>query len=368
MSKKKTSQIKKESFLTKTQKDNIKPFESLTSSLPEISSKSPKIRHSGHFVDQKLKYNYSPNENKQLELFDTLSPELKGEVEKFNVKYEGIKLSVSEDRLLTAIYTLLREKSENKDVNSEDFYSGNHKSTTLVQFGNEQVKPVHLRVTRSEIYKNYLGCDSYSGRDIKDINDTLKSLSQKRFLMKYDRRRKVYNGSKSENRTDRIELFQRLIDIVEYTTDLTDKEIEQIDQGDESVKQSKSELIIALNPILTDQINSKYVEYPQDINRRTILAAGGHPSDVTQSINSLRDYMLRELSSGRYTCAINANKLYHILKLDNYVKKGRKKLLIETTLKAIQTCKNLGLVEEANEVIGVEGQAKYVFKLNKEFK
>ena len=34
--------------------------------------------------------------------------------------------------------------------------------------------------------------------------------------------------------------------------------------------------IIALHPILTDQIRTKYVEFPKDIEKRTAIAAGGH--------------------------------------------------------------------------------------------
>ena len=62
--------------------------------------------------------------------------------------------------------------------------------------------------------------------------------------MTYDRFRTVKKGNKQETQVDRIRMFSRLIQIIK----------------------KKSQMIIALNPILTDQMNLKYVEYPEDIN------------------------------------------------------------------------------------------------------
>lgn len=348
-----------------TEAGTIGRFKVTPSPISEPSPKVPKVRQAGHLVDQKLKYNYPVKD--QPSLFDLLDPNTIGEVEKVEVKYEGIRLTASEDRLLTALYSLLKDKSESKDADSKKFYAGNYETTEVVPFGGENVKRPHLRIVPAELYKAYLGNEDYSGQEIKDINKTLSSLAEKRFLMTYDRVRTVQVGKRTENRTDRIEMFKRLIEIVRYTRDLTDAELAKLDNGDERIRQAKGELIIALNPILTDQINSKYVEYPQDMNRRTVIAAGGHPSNVTQAINTLRDYMLRELSAKRYECQINADKLPYLLKLDKYVTQGRKKLLRETIEKAIQTCKSLNLILEVVVAKGAEGQDKYTFTLNRDF-
>jgi hypothetical protein len=350
-----------------TEAGTIGRFKITPPGFSDAAPKVPKVRHSGHLVDQKLKYNDPTKDKIQLSLFERLSPELKGEVEKYEVKYEGIRLTSSEDRLLNAIYSLLKDKSENKNSDSERFYRGNHETTEVVPFGGGEVKPVHIRLVPADLYKAYLGNEDYSGKEIRDINKTLASLAEKRFLMTYDRVRTVKIGKKTENRTDRIEMFKRLIEIVKYTRDLTDEELAKLDKGDERIRQAKGELIIALNPIITDQINSKYVEYPPDINRRTIIAAGGDHRNVTHAITQLREWCLRELSNKRYECQINANKLPYVLHLDNYVKQGRKKLISETIDKAIQTCKSLHLILEVVVTKGVEGQDKYTFILNRDF-
>lgn len=338
----------------------------LVAPLAPEAVKTPKVRASGHVVDQKLKYNYPAK--RQAGLFDILDPEVIGEVESHNIKYEGIRLTTSEERLLTAIYSLLKDKSESKDIESDKFYKGNYEGADLMKYGGELVKPVHIKFLPSELYKAYLGNDNYSGKEIRDINQTLHSLADKRFLMTLDRGRVVQLGNgKKENRTDRIEMFKRLIEIVQYTPNLTDGELKRLDKGDQKIRQAKGELIIALNPILTDQINSKYVEYPQDISRRTIIAAGGDHRSVTQATNTLRDYILRDLSAKRYERHINADKLPYLLKLEKYVEQGRKKLLRESIERAIQTCKNLNLITEVIKTTGADGQEKYIFHLNKDF-
>ena len=337
-------------------------------SLPEVAARTPKVRHSGHLVDQKLKYNDPSKTQSQLTIFDARSPALHGDVERYSIKYEGIRFSPSEERLVTAIYTLLKEKSESKDVTSEKFYKGNYEGTEIV-FGGVQVKPACLFISRAELYKAYLGSAEYSGRDIKDIDATIVSLSNKKFLMKYDRERRVHTGKgkKTEIRTDRIEEVQSLIKVLTHIPDLSEKEVRELDYGGEIIKKRKGELIIALNPILTDQINSKYVEYPKDINRRTVLAAGGHPQSVSVAINTLRDYLLRELSAKRYRPEINIEKVPYMLKLDNYAAQNRKKQIKENIKRAIETSKSLGLLREAEITTGAEGQLKYIFVLNPDF-
>jgi hypothetical protein len=340
--------------------------------LPEVGTgagKVPKVRHAGHFVDQKLKYNNPSRGSDQLNLFDRLSPELLGQVKKTEIKCEGIRLSVPDDRLLNAIMGLVREKSENKATDSKQFYRGNYQDprNEVIPWGAEEIKPAMIRIVPAELYKAYLGNNEYSGKDITEINKTLESLAEKRFLITYDRVRQVKVGKKIENRTDRIEKVGRLIDVVKYTKDLTDTEKARLDKGDRTIRQEKGELIIALNPVLTDQINSKYIDYPSDIGRRTMIAAGGHPNMVTQAINTLRDWLLRELSSKRTKWEVNADTLPYLLKLENYVREGRRKKIKETIEKSIQTCKNLNLILDVSETQGAEGQIKYVFTLNPDF-
>ena len=109
-----------------------------TASLPDTSFKVPKVRQAGHLVDQKLKYNDPTKSKTQPNLFNLLDPNTVGDVQGVEIKCEGIKLTVSEDRLINAIGDLLKNKSENKDTDSETFYKGNYESAEVVLFGGEK--------------------------------------------------------------------------------------------------------------------------------------------------------------------------------------------------------------------------------------
>jgi len=358
----------RQELIKPVQDDVSVKLETPSTGLPEASPRAPKIRQAGHYVEAKLKYNYPKKSPDQLNLFDTLSPELKGTVEKEGIRYEGIRPTPAQERIINAIFQLLGEKSENKNAKSEQFYKGNFESDLTVVYGNEpKVKPAVLRITWAELFKAYLNSDQYSGRDIADIRAEFHALSNKKYLFNYERTRFVPVGGKTEKRIDRITEAQSLFRVLHYDKDMTPEEDARIKQGDKTIALRKGELIIALNPLLTDQINSKWVEYPKDINRRTIIAAGGHPSYVTLAMNTLRDICISERSKGRTEFERNADRLPYMLMLDKYVKEGRKKLIKLNIEKAIQTCKNLNLLLEVVEAWGAEGQLKYVFKINPDF-
>ncbi len=329
--------------------------------LPDVS-KAPKVRHSGHYVDQKLRYTYPV----QTTIFDILDPDTIGKVEKYGIRYEGIRLTPPEERLLNGIYKLLRDKSETKDIKNPAFYKGNYDGGQITEWGGESHKRALISIKPTEMYMAYLGRDDYSGKEILEVNKTLEGLAEKRFLMIYDRIRKVQvSKGKEETRTDRIERTAPLIEIVKYIKDLTDDELKRLDKGDERIRQAKGEIILALNPILTDQIQTKYVEYPEDINRRMIIAVGGHANRVTQAMHILADWCVREISNKRYKFEINADKLPYALKLDKYIQESRRKKIQLTIDNAIQACKNLGLIQDVSQEAGKSGQPKYVFTLNK---
>ena len=330
--------------------------------------KSPKFRQSGHLNDQKLKYEY-PQEV-QPTLFDALSVQTREKLaaSSIEIRAVGIRLTPAQDRLLNVINKLLYDKSEHGDPANANFYGGNE-TGQLTEYGgaNQHSKAVFLRIRPAELYKEYLDKSDYSGKEISNIKNILFELSEKKFLLLYDRVRQVKIGQRIENRTDRIEEFQSLIKILHYMEDLTDQEIAALDNGSgEPIRERKGEVLIALNPIITDQINAKYVEYPIDINRRTTIACGGQQF-VTESTNTLRDYMLREISAKRFKTEINAERLPYLLKLENYIKTHRKKLIEKRINDAIHANKALGLILDCELIASKEGKKKYLFTLNPQF-
>lgn len=326
--------------------------------------KVPKYRQSGHLVDEKLKYS-KPNHP---ETFFDLLQETKQKIEesKIEVKAEGIKLTPPENKIVHALNRILHENSQTRNPKAEDFYSGNEPSL-LVPYGqNQDQKAAVLKFKPAELYKAYMGKDDYSGADITFINNTLHQLESKKVLIKYDRVKKTKTGKKEEIRTDRIEDFQSLIKIIVFLPDLTEEEKKKLDSGDSSVREAKGELVIALNPIFTDQIDTKFIEFPIDTNRRLVIAAGGH-SKVTASMQTLMEWILRDLSAKRYKTEINEENLHYMLGLETYVKQKRKKLLQERVDKDVRAMINMGIILQAEKKPNSTGGFKWVFQLNKDY-
>jgi len=324
--------------------------------------KTQKYRQSGHLVDEKLKY-FKEN---QMSLFDLLTPETKRKIEEsqLEVKAEGIKLTTAENKLIHALNLILHEKSD-KNPKSENFYSGNVPSQ-IVEYGQNKHKAAVLKFKPCELYKAYMGKEEYSGADIAYINNILYQLESKRMLIKYDRIKKVKNGNKTETLIDRIEDFQSLIKIILFIPDLTEEERDLLDSGKNEIRENKGEFVIALNPIFTDQIDTKFIEFPLDTNRRLIIAAGGH-NKVTSSMHTLMEWMLRDLSAKRYKTEMNNENLPHMLGLENCLKQGRKKRLQERIEKDVQAMINLGLVTQVEKKPNTTGGLKWVFHLNKDY-
>lgn len=366
--------------LTKEQNENLRAFisqygttrplsrQEIVTFIEEIRKpkKGTKYRQSGHLIDAKLKHS---KPNQEITIFDIISPETKQKIEesKIEVKAEGIKLTPTENKLIHALNRILHEKSQNKNSKKEDFYSGNAPSQIVPYGHNREQQAAVLKFKPSELYKAYMGKDEYSGADIAFINSTMHQLESKKVLIKYDRIKKTKKGKKEEILTDRIEDFQSLIKILVFIPDLTEEEKARLDKGEQSIREARGEIVIALNPIFTDQIDTKFIEFPMDTNRRLVIAAGGHKK-VTASMQTLMEWMLRDLSAKRYKTEINEENLPYVLGLEKYVKQKRKKLLQERMSKDIQAITNLGLIIKSEKQPNATGGFKWIFHLNKNYK
>jgi len=326
-----------------------------------------KTRHSGHFIDQKLKYNKPSDEPPTL--FDDLLPETQNKIEEENIERitEGIRLSKTGEKLINSILNLLQIKSntkineKNKPADPEKFYTGNLPAQE-VKFGGDSLAPM-LRITPHELFTEVTGTKDYSGYDIKTYNTALMELSSKQYLIKYLRHRKSFNGKPV---IDRVEEYIPLIRIIKYYEGLSKEENKLLDEKDNNLSQKRGEIIIRLNPLFRDQLDTKFILYPVDINKRTEIASGGSHK-VTEAITKLRDYLLRALSNKTYTVTINKTNLPYILGLDNYIKESRKKLISQRVEESLQAVKNLGLALEIKKITGAKYQPQYQFILNKDF-
>ena len=317
--------------------------------------KKGKFRRSGHLTDQILKYNYP--KDRQPSLFDILQSETLKDIEVAGVEVaqivEGIKLSPSETKVIDCLCKLLHETSQTSDAKKEDYYSGNI-GYELVEYGGEKNTPApKLAFTLYELAREYKGGETIGGKDVENVKQILTELDSKRFLLSYVETTRKKDGGRIERK---IEDFRKLIHIVKISHTEYNKEDIELSK--------KEETVILLNPIFRRQIDSKFILYPNDINRRTIIAYGSH--NLSDIALRLRDYLIRELSSKRYQPEISLDKLYYLL-AEKWMRESRKKKVKEYTEKALETVKALGLLLSYEIKTASTGEPKIVFTLNKDW-
>lgn len=309
--------------------------------------KTGKFKRSGHLTDEILKYNYP--KDKQPSIFDTLKPEIQKKIEELGTGrtqiVEGIKLSPSETKVIDCLCKLLQKNSQTLDPKKEDYYTGNA-GYEMETYGGCEVKSPKLHFTLYEITKEYKGGGYIGGRDIKDVIQILTELDKKRFLLNH-----------IETTKDKVRIvreFKTLIHIVDL-----------IEWDKENVEQSKKEAIeIFLNPIFRNQIDSKFILYPNDINRRTIIAYGS--PKISVATIKLRDYLMRELSAKRYSKEVKLERLYYVL-AEKAMREHRLKKVKTDIEKALKTVINLGILLSYEIKTGATGDVLISLSLNKDW-
>jgi hypothetical protein len=319
-------------------------------------AKVGKHKRSGHLVDQMLKYNHPKDSKGQLSIFDSLQEGTKKTIEtvggvEVTEIVEGIKLSPSETKVIDCLCKLLHENSQVFDAKKEDYYSGN-KGLELVEFGGDKNTPApKLAFTLYELTKEYKGGEAITGKDVENVKHILTELDNKKFLLSYVETTKTKVGGRVERK---IEDFRKLIHIVKISQTEFNKEDIELNK--------KEETIVILNPIFRRQIDSKFILYPNDINKRTIIAYGSH--NLPEITLRLRDYLIRELSSKRYKPEISLEKLFYLL-AEKWMRESRKTKVKQYTERALEVVKTLGLIESYEIKTGATGEPKVIFTLNK---
>jgi hypothetical protein len=318
--------------------------------------KRAKFKRSGHLTDQILRYRYPKDNSLQLSLFETLRDKTQKDIEVAGIDrqeiVEGIKLSPSEQKVIDSLCKLLHQRSQTSEPGKDDYYSGI--GYELIEYGGIKNTPApKLAFTLYELTKEYKGGEIIGGKDVENVKQILQELDKRRFLLSYVETVRAKDGRRIETK---IEDFRKLITILQLS---------QTEYSKEDIELSKTEeTIIALNPIFSRQIDNKYILYPEDITRRTIIAYGSH--NLSDIALRLRDYLMREFSSKHPKPEIGLDRLYYLV-AEKWMREGRKKKVKEFLDKALETVKALGLLLSYEIKPGVNGEAKVVFTLNKDW-
>jgi len=353
--------------------------EDLKIEIPESSTEDkPKVgryNKAGHLVDQILKYDYPKdkknNKTIQPELFD-LWEDNKKEVERLMEskdieleagysKIEGLNnLSAPELKIVDCLCLLLHKKSQISDPTAPDYYTGDkgyEVEPYNFKVNNELVKSStpapNLSLTYYELAKIYYGGEVKGGRDLNDLRLSLLDLSDKKFLINYSE--KVKDKKSGEYNKIEIQTIRPLIYVDRYV----------LSKGVNDIEESKkTTFIITLHPIFRRQIDSKFISYPEDITKRTMLAYGS--SNISDITIKLREDLMREKSQKVYTYKIYQSKLFYKV-AEKYMRQSRKKLVKRYLDKSIETVKKLGLLQSLEIITGSTGEPLYIFNINKDF-
>jgi myosin heavy subunit len=313
--------------------------------------KSGKYKRSSHLTDQMLKYNYP--KDREPSLFDILKSETLKDIEVAGVEryevVEGIRLTPSETKIIDSLCKLLHQNSQTLEPKNKDYYTGNL-TPDMVDYEAEITPAPKLGFTLYELTKEYKGEDSISGKDVENVKQVLYELNEKKFCIRYTEQTK---GKGGEWVKKEYEKFRSIIHV--------DKATLSYNLGSKD-DYKKAETVIVLHPIFRRQIDSKFIFYPDDINKRIAIAYGSH--NVSEITLRLRDYLMREISSKRPNPEIGEDKLYYLL-AEKWMRESRKKKVKEYTEKALSTMIALGILKSYKiEPAKTTGEPKVVFTLN----
>lgn len=360
-------------------KDGVLQNEILPAATPGIGTvKPPSFRVSAHYMDQ-VREGLLPEEPYQQSLLDLIKEKkideaLFTDIQGRGIAHVGINLSPLEWRFMNSLLILLKEKSENKDTTSPDFYKGNYDGRLSSDWGEVKLEGPSLIISHAELYKAFAGHSEYSGSDAKQALKTLNSLAKRDFFIHYGRRYEAARDKKGKPiyKTDIISKIRPLL-LLDYSAmEMSDEETRSYLSGDTITHKKKAKIIVHINPIVIDQIDGgklkygKYVSLPVDINHQIILAAG-HKNAVTVAMTQMVTYFLTELSNGRHTFELNKDTLIKKIHLSEYKRKGRKQTLEKKVKDALDVCKKMELLTSHQKVKGREGQEKFIFTLNKDY-
>ena len=256
-----------------------------------------------------------------------------------------IELSQFEDRVVNSLIKSLY-KNSNKNKKSEAYYLGNGE----IQISKDGDLIPQLIINPQQLYKEITGKNRPNGKDVKEILEALKNLSEKNYPIEY-RQKKGKEFIVKRN-------SQPLLSFTREAR-LNEEEGERYNRGEEALFTKKEVFYISFNPIFSVQIKDKFILFPMDLEERISLAS---PKRVKISTNNLRDYLLRVISNKNYTHEIYKEKLEANLNISHQRKARREALLSE----ALEVCKKVELLESYSTIETSDG-VKYIFKLNPNF-
>ena len=314
----------------------------------EASKEPTTVKLGGHLIDEKLRPR--PRDLfSDMETLDGIDQSTRDKVAKAQIENEDISIFLnrtdsSTKRAVTALALLLAEKSQITDPEKRNYYTGNAIAKAK---SNTEVPVPAFRCSIYEFAKKFSGKKAPSGTHIKHAIGVLKRLEDQKFFYRY-----VATFTTKGKKSDPKELVRSGYRPLIYLDDLEIKTV----GGD-----IKKEIVIELNPIFIDQIQTKYILAPRNLIELMIQASPSQ--NIPSSSQNLMYYFMRSYSSKSYTGKIYIDNLYKTIDQINYENKRKSRL--ENNLKnGLELCKNMGLLNSWSIETGATGKLMLVYTLN----
>lgn len=341
--------------------NKFKKFGGLLDEIIKEEKKKETVKRGAFLSRQINKYNYP--EGKQLSIFDLLEPRTQQKVIKsgvsmefINRKGETLPLNKGHYKLIDCICELLHEKSQNNKPSSENYYSGNEPSRTII-FGGEETKAPALLLTLYEIAKKYNKNENPSGKHINIVKSLIADIAYKPKLLaliKYERKEKTSRGTIIKRKIEEYAPLWRILDT----------SYEEYNEEETKILKRGSEVVLLLNPIFRDQISNIWVEYPKNLVKRSLDAYGSpNPPEI---FYRLREYLAEHRSRKNLSVEITKERLFYRI-AEKYMKEKRKGLIEKYLKTSLESLLKLGLLKSWKLDVAKTGEPKYIFQIEKDW-
>lgn len=279
-----------------------------------------------------------------------------------------IRLSQAEDRLIHSLLVMLSKNSETTDQNSPNYYMGNQEKGSILLKGLDTTENLpceitfdtaRLQIKPHELYTTYSGTDDYSGEQSSFIINSLTELTKKKFNLLL-----LSNLNNTRKRTT-IKTFLPLWQLFIINPDQSVIQVNDLINNSIAVSENCF-LLFKFSPIFTSNIRERYIELPEDMHLRIVVAA--KCKRISECVHIIRDFLLREKQHKRYTVFRDEDTLVELCNLQKPWKKGRKKEIRTKLNKALEIFQTIGLIKKFTLKQGKRGQNQYEIHVNLDFK
>lgn len=310
------------------------------------------IKTSMHLENQKFGSNPKLSQGS---IFDKLDNKDKNKVEEYNIKIVGVDFTVSQNKALFTLQTLLN-KTDQKGVSYEKAPSNSFDYRGYIPTLNFTISEYLDVYGVGKRQSKKRGYGVYHANEREEAIKALRSLSENRYLLYYGK--KYFDKKTNEARYKLIRVIKQLITIPEEYDDLTKTEYDILREGKDTPETNKklTRLAVELSPIFVDQIENHYVLKPANIYEELKIKAPRASKFTYRFIDYLFATVAKRNSkykSNKYWIIdINYMKLARTLKMYSWINSRNWKQIRGGLNKCYETAKNLGYLTKYETIEG----------------